>query len=90
MIVAPSTRTIGITRAAMTGGLFLATLFALCWVAALAGIEFTHAFLGLFIATPVGTPGAFAMGILCAALAGTLGGALLALIWNAAGRLGLG
>ncbi|PZU44486.1 hypothetical protein [Sandaracinobacteroides hominis] len=84
------TTAIGITRAAITGGLFLATLFALCWGAAIAGIEFTHAFLALFTPSAVGTPGAFGMGILCAALGGAVGGAVLALFWNAAGRLGLG
>lgn len=90
MTTVGSTSTMGITRAAVTGGLFLGTLFALCWAAALAGIEFTHAFLGLFTPSAVGTPGAFGMGILCAALGGAVGGAVLALFWNAAGRLGLG
>lgn len=89
MTTAQSTRSLGVTRAAITGGLFLATLFALCWGAALAGLEFTHAFLGLFVASPIGEPGAFGMGMLCAALGGAVGGAVLALFWNAAGRLGL-
>jgi hypothetical protein len=76
-------------RTAVTGALLVGMLFLLCWLAALAGLEFTHQFLQLFTPDTVGTPGAFTMGILCALLGGAVGGALLAFLWNGVGRLGI-
>ncbi|MDP3801670.1 hypothetical protein [Brevundimonas sp.] len=79
-----SARTLSLSRCAVTVGLTVAIVFALCWVGAAAGIlPRSHMFISLFTDQPVGSTAALGFGLLSALGFGLGSGALGSLIYNA-------
>ena len=75
---------LSLSRCAVTGGLTLALVFALCWVAAAAGyLPGAHMFVSLFTAQPVASTAALGLGLLSSLGSGLVVGAIWALIYNA-------
>jgi hypothetical protein len=73
----------GVSRCALTGAAVLATLFAVCWIAALVNVPgVSHMYLGLSVAGPGGAIGALIFGVICSGVAGLLIGALTAFTYN--------
>jgi len=80
----PHVHALSLPRTAVTVALTLAIAFALCWVAAAAGIlPRSHMFISLFTAQPVDSTAALGLGLLSSLGAGLVVGALFALIYNA-------
>lgn len=79
-----STRTLSLSRCAVTVGLTVAIVFALCWAGAAAGIlPRSHMFISLFTDQPVGSTAALGFGLLAALGFGLGSGVIGALIYNA-------
>lgn len=75
---------LSLSRCAVTGGLTLALVFALCWVAAAAGyLPGAHMFISLFTVQPVDSTAALGVGLVSSLGSGVIVGAIWALIYNA-------
>ena len=79
---------LGIVRCALTGAISLAVFFAVCWIGALTLASQSHMFIEIFTRQPVSSGAALAEGLVWSVAFGALGGALLALIYNALGFVG--
>ena len=74
---------ISVIRLALTGGLSLLVLLAVCWLGALfLPIPLTHMFIGLFTSLPMNSLGALCVGGFWAFLSGAFAGALIAGFYN--------
>lgn len=75
---------LGVSRCAVTAGLTVAIVFALCWAGAAAGLlPRSHMFISLFTEQPVDSGAALGFGLLAAVGSGLGSGAIWALIYNA-------
>jgi len=74
---------LNILRCGLTGAISLAILFAICWVGALLIASQSHMFIEIFTRQPVTSVGALAEGTCWSLVFGALGGALLAIVYNA-------
>lgn len=84
-------RTVGILRLAVTGALAAMIFFALCWAGAALGFTgATHMYLELFTFAEASSGLALFQGLCMSFLAGLIGGALFALVYNALGTLDRG
>ena len=79
---------LSVIRCAATGAVALGGIFLLCWLgAALGWIGASHMFLALFTLAPTGSVSALSVGLCWSIGFGALGGALIALAYNALGFL---
>ena len=75
-------------RCAATGAVALGGVFLLCWLGAAAGwVGASHMFVALFTIASAGSAAALAVGLCWSIGFGALGGALIALAYNALGFL---
>lgn len=75
---------LSVSRCAVTAGLTLAIVFAICWAGAAAGVlPRSHMFISLFTDQPVDSAAALGFGLLAALGSGLGSGAIWALIYNA-------
>ncbi len=75
-------------RCTITGGVVLAIVLAICWAGAAIGVPGgSHMFVTLFTTAPVNSGLALAIGVFWALAFGGLGGALIAVVYNAFGFL---
>jgi hypothetical protein len=73
-----------LVRCAAAGAVVLAVLFVICWIgAALGWTDASHMYISLFTLAPVGSAAALAVGFCWSLAFGALGGALIALAFNA-------
>lgn len=73
-----------VVRCAAAGAVALGALFVLCWVAASLGwANSSHMYVSLFTLAPVGSTTALGAGLCWSLGVGALGGALVALAFNA-------
>lgn len=79
---------LGIVRCALTGAIGLMAFFAVCWIGAFAFASQSHMFIEIFTRQPVASAAALVEGLIWSVAFGALGGALLALIYNALGFVG--
>ncbi len=71
-------------RCAGAGAVALGALFVLCWIgAALGWANASHMYVSLFTLAPVGSTTALGVGLCWSLAFGALGGALIALAFNA-------
>ena len=80
-----STDRLSANRLAITGALVTAMLFLFCWALGALGFVGSHAFVSLFTLAPVLSITALCIGGFSAAVFGGIGGAAIALIYNALG-----
>jgi hypothetical protein len=86
--VAPHSHRIGILRFAATGALFMGVFYILCWTGAALGIvPVSHMYLQLFSDAPLPSTTMLIEGAIWSVVFGLLAGALIALVYNALGRL---
>ena len=79
---------IGVLRLALTGAVTAALVLALCWLGTLIPFSSpTHAYIGLFTPAEQNSVSALFEGTVWSFLFGGLSGAVLALVYNALGRL---
>ena len=78
---------LGVIRCALTGAVLLIVMFVICWAAAAAGAGGSHMYLSIFTLSPVTSLTALGVGVWWSIVFGTLGGALIALIYNSFGFL---
>lgn len=84
----PAEGRIGVLRLALTGGLASTAFFVLCWAGAFLPIgPATHLYLQLFTGADISTARALLEGACWAAAFGLIAGTLVAVIYNALGRL---
>ena len=82
-------RTLNVVQVLVAGGLTASIVFLLCWVGAfLPYTSPTHAYIGLFTTAEYTSEQALAEGFCWSLLFGGLVGAVFALVYNVAGRLG--
>lgn len=74
---------LGLARCALTGAVVLAVLFAICWLAAAAGLTGSHMFVSLFTLAPIASSAALAVGLFWSLISGGVAGALAAIVYNA-------
>lgn len=75
---------LSLSRCAVTGGLTVASVFALCWAAAAGGfLPGAHVFISLFTAQPAESNAALGVGLASSLGSGLVVGAIWALIYNA-------
>ncbi len=79
---------LGIVRCGLTGAIGLAAFFTVCWIGAFVLASQSHMFIEIFTPKPVTSGAALAEGLVWSLAFGALGGALLALIYNALGFVG--
>lgn len=76
--------TLSLSQCAITSGLTLGLVFALCWAAAAAGyLPGAHMFISLFTAQPVDSTSALGVGLMFSLGSGLVIGAIWALVYNA-------
>ena len=91
MIDIGKNRTLSLLGSAIALSLVLIVLFVICALTELAapGLQVTHAWVGLFTLSPVGSPQAWLEGIFFSLAAGILGGSIFASVHNAVAARGL-
>ena len=88
--VAPHSHRIGTARLAVTGALFMGLFYILCWAGAALGIvPVSHMYLQLFSNAPMSSTAMLVEGAIWSTVFGLLGGALIAILYNALGSLDL-
>jgi hypothetical protein len=86
--VASHSHRLGVLRFATTGALFLGVFYILCWSGAALGIvPVSHMYLQLFSNAPMPSTAMLIEGAIWSVVFGLLAGALIALLYNALGRL---
>ena len=73
-----------VVRSSAAAAAALGTVFLLCWIgAALGWVDASHMYVAIFTVAPVGSVAALASGLGWSIVFGALGGALIALAYNA-------
>lgn len=86
--VVPHPHRIGAARLAATGALFMGLFYILCWSGAALGIvPVSHMYLQLFSSAPMSSTAMLVEGAIWSIVFGLLAGALIAVLYNALGRL---
>lgn len=86
--VAPHSHRIGIARLALTGAMFMGLFYILCWSGAALGIlPVSHMYLQLFSDAPMSSTAMLVEGAIWSFVFGSLAGTLIALLYNALGRV---
>ncbi|HXG81390.1 MAG TPA: hypothetical protein VNJ05_06290 [Sphingomicrobium sp.] len=89
--VVPHTHRISAVRLAVTGALFMGLFYILCWAGAALGIvPVSHMYLQLFSDAPMPSAAMLVEGAIWSVVFGLLAGALIAVLYNALGRLDRG
>lgn len=89
--VLPHTHRISAARLGATGALFMGVFYILCWAGAALGIvPVSHMYLQLFSKAAMGSAGMAVEGTLWSVVFGLLAGILIAVLYNALGRLDRG
>lgn len=84
----PHSHRIGAVRLAATGALFMGLFYILCWAGAALGIvPVTHMYLQLFSDAPMSSGAMLVEGTVWSVAFGLLAGALIAVIYNALGKM---
>ena len=75
---------LGVAQCAATGAVIVGAAYFLCWLGAAAGwLSASHMFISIFTTAPVASVAALAAGLICAVMTGVIGGALIAVAYNA-------
>lgn len=91
MIDIPKNRTLSLLGSTMALSVALIVLFVICALAELVapGVQFTHAWVGVFTLSPVTSPQAWLEGIFFSLAAGIVAGSIYASVHNAVAARGL-